>query len=110
MTGVINYLTCQEWGCMKTVVLALGLSFSAVAVSASDLGSVTIRFIDTFSVYPVKNPTPETTNACIIETTDGISAHPGPCSKHISLFLRLWKAGNPNIPYTVEENGKRWGD
>jgi len=95
---------------MKTVVLALGLSFSAVAVSASDLGSVTIRFIDTFSVYPIKNPTPETKNACIIETTDGISALPGPCSKHISLFLRLWKAGNPNIPYTVEENGKRWGD
>ncbi|HAT3735756.1 TPA: hypothetical protein ACKQAN_003204 [Serratia marcescens] len=94
---------------MKKLVLALSLSFSVMTASASDLGSVTIRFIDTFTVYPVKNPTPETTNACIIETTDGISAHPGPCSKHIKLFLRLWETGNPGIPYTVEENGNRHG-
>ncbi|MEQ9843781.1 hypothetical protein [Pectobacterium brasiliense] len=91
------------------IILIYGLLSGASSLNASELGAVTIRFIDTFAVYPLKNLTERTANACIIETTDGISAHPGPCSTHIKLFLRLWEAGHPNIPYVVEENGKRWG-
>jgi len=94
---------------MRKLILAFGLTFSLTPAIASDLGSVTIRFIDTFAVYPVKNATLENTNACIVETTDEVAAQPGPCSKHIQIFLKIWEAANPNIPYTVEENGIRWG-
>jgi len=94
------------------VIFILLLALNITSVKASDLGSVTVRFIDTFVVYPqnIKNLTEENSNACIIETIDGISAHPGGCSKHIGMFLKLWEAGHPNVPYVVEHNGLRWGE
>lgn len=94
------------------IIFILFLALNITSVKANDLGSVTIRFIDTFVVYPkkIKNLTESNSNACIIETIDGISAHPGPCSKHVRLFLKLWEAGHPNVPYVVEENGNRWAE
>ncbi|MCI4186361.1 hypothetical protein MRO89_10340 [Dickeya dianthicola] len=91
-------------------ILVFSVLYGAPSVNANDLGAVTIRFIDTFAVYPAaKNLTEENSNACVIETTDGLSAYPGACSKHIGLFLKVWEAAHPNTPYAVEENGIRWG-
>lgn len=90
--------------------VALSLLTAAAPASADESNQVVIRFIDTFAVYPVKNPTERNTNACIVITPDGDSAYPGACSSHITLFLKMWEAAYPRIPYTVEENGKQWGE
>lgn len=98
---------------MKTLLptaVTLSLLTAAAPTHADESNQAVIRFIDTFAVYPVKNPTERNSNACIIVTPDGESAYPGICSKHITLFLKMWEAAHPRIPYTVEENGKQWGE